>query len=864
VGLVAVLLMSSVLSLVWLSTRMFVESDTALIQQTNADTAANLSTQMRELFQGITEKMRILGTVLFQNYQNPEMKERLVSEFFSKDKDFLGVFLKKMESSGNFSLTAQAVSPEMTNLRDPAGAKLKEAIALDKNLSLLLVASGEVQVSTVNLSDGDSAIVIAVPFMQDASDPTRFTHILIAAVRQSKFVKSFAESEIVTSFMVDRHGRVMAHPDSEIVNSHANFSNLTIVKQLLEGKFNNGQTRYVDPNNGLAKLGAFRVVGFSGLGVIAEVAEAKAFEAAKKVEIRSALIAWIILCISFLAGYLYSGTITWPIRILSEAAHKISAGDFKIDLKPRGQDEIAHLSLAFNEMAKGLEERDRVKETFNKFHNKEIAEKLLSGEVKLGGERKNATVFFSDVRGFTALSESMEPEQVVEMLNEYMTRMVSIIRSYGGVVDKYVGDAIMALWGVPLTGEDDAYRAVRACLAMREDLAKLNDIRLARGQPVLKIGMGLNTGPLIAGNIGSNEKMEYTVIGDAVNLASRIESMTKEYGTDLLVSTSVHQQIQSRFIFETGGTTYVKGKADAIVVYKVRGFIDAQGNSVIVSTPYSSYTAEKSDKVVHAASDHAPAEHVASITELSFAPQTAGSSALAPLPIAVARPVAAPSPIAAVRPAAVTMAAPIAVAAPISVAATPAPMSKPAPAERWGSAPKTAVSAAVPAIPARVPAAPTLPPATAPQTLASPVLEVAAAVSVSAPPVLEVRAAKPAAVKSKPAPSTWPGDDAYAGTGPMTKSIHKANAKTATNLTLPNLVAAPISNSLAPPIAQPVSVAEVAAPVALETVLHAQPVVARPALPTGERTQRIVMTQPPPQPPGFPPSPPKKPPPRKS
>ena len=101
-------------------------------------------------------------------------------------------------------------------------------------------------------------------------------------------------------------------------------------------------------------------------------------------------------------------------------------------------------------MARGLEERDRVKETFNKFHNKEIAEKLLSGEVKLGGERKEATIFFSDVRGFTAMSETMEPEQVVEMLNEYMTRMVAIVRTHHGIVDKYVGDAIMALWGVPI------------------------------------------------------------------------------------------------------------------------------------------------------------------------------------------------------------------------------------------------------------------------------------------------------------------------------------------------------------------------------------------------------------------------------
>jgi len=596
VSLLAVLLMSSVISLVWLSTRMFVESDTALIQQTNADTAGNLATQMRELFQGITDKMRILGTVLMQTYPQKESKDHLVQEFFSKDKDFLAVYLMRPEANGTFTLVERAHPPEFTELltSDEANPFLK-----DKDFSLPLVASGEVQISSMTLNDGDPAVSIGVPFIQDPSNPAHFTHILVALVRQNRFVKAFADNDAVTSFMVDRHGKVLAHPDNELVNAKENFSNLAIVKQMLEGKFNNGQTSYLDQQTGEPRLGAFRVVGFGGLGVVAEVAEAKAFEGARKVEYRAALVAWIILCASFLFGYLYSGTISWPIRRLSDAAHRIAEGDFHIALNPRGHDEVAHLSLAFNEMAKGLEERDRVKETFNKFHNKEIAEKLLSGEVKLGGERKEATVFFSDVRGFTSLSEAMEPEQVVEMLNEYMTRMVAIIRSYGGVVDKYVGDAIMALWGVPLTGQNDAYNAVRACLAMREDLAKLNELRISRGQPVLKIGMGLNTGQLIAGNIGSNEKMEYTVIGDAVNLASRIESMTKEYGTDLLISTRVQEQVKDQFILEKGGSTFVKGKTDAVEIFKVRGYFNESGAPVLVETAYSSYTAEKSDKVVH-------------------------------------------------------------------------------------------------------------------------------------------------------------------------------------------------------------------------------------------------------------------------
>jgi adenylate cyclase len=582
---------------------MFVESDTALIQQANADAAANLATQMRELFQGITDKMRILGTLLVQPAHSSEIRDQLVTEFFSKDRDFLAVFLERSDAQGSFLVVDRALSPHLNQLNDVTGNRALSLVSEDPDFSLSSVGEGEVQISSVNLTEEDSILVIAIPFMQDITNPSHFTHILVALISQSHLIRAFSESDVITSFMVDRHGRALAHPDSELVYSRENLSDLEIVKRMLEGKFNNGQTRYTDPNTGEGKLGAFRMVGFGGLGVAAEVAEAKAFEAAHKVEYRAGLVAWVILCISFLTGYLYSGTITWPIQRLSEAAHRISEGDFKIDLKPKGRDEIAHLSTSFNEMAKGLEERDRVKETFNKFHNREIAEKLLSGEVKLGGEKKTATVFFSDVRGFTALSESMEPEQVVEMLNEYMTRMVAIIRSYGGVVDKYVGDAIMALWGVPLTGTDDTYNAVRACLGMREELARLNDLRMSRGQPVLKIGMGLNTGTLIAGNIGSNEKMEYTVIGDAVNLASRIESMTKEYGTDLLISKSVFSQVSERVICENGGASRVKGKSEAVEVYKVQGYYDDKHQPVFIETAYSSYAAEKSDKVMHEDSD---------------------------------------------------------------------------------------------------------------------------------------------------------------------------------------------------------------------------------------------------------------------
>src|SRR5262249_35275606 len=150
-----------------------------------------------------------------------------------------------------------------------------------------------------------------------------------------------------------------------------------------------------------------------------------------------------------------------------------------------------------------------------------VTEDLLKGNLELGGSKKMVTVFFSDIRGFTAFSEGHTPEQVVQMLNEYFQIMVGIINKHGGIVDKFIGDAIMAVWGAPNATDRDTQNAVKACIEMRQALNSLNELRAGRGQVPIKIGMGLHRGEAISGTIGSSERMEYTVIGDTVNQSSR-------------------------------------------------------------------------------------------------------------------------------------------------------------------------------------------------------------------------------------------------------------------------------------------------------------------------------------------------------
>ena len=214
-----------------------------------------------------------------------------------------------------------------------------------------------------------------------------------------------------------------------------------------------------------------------------------------------------------------------------------------------------------------------LKGTFGRYVSPQILEYLIHNpdKVRLGGERRDLTILFSDIRGFTTISEGSEPEEVVEMLNEYLTRMVDILLRHGGTLDKFIGDAVMGFWNAPTPIEYHPRRAVECAIEMVEETARLRAQWEAEGKPSLRIGVGLNTGEAVVGNIGSDRVFGYTVIGDAVNLASRLEGKNKDYGTEIIVSESTRLRMGDTIAAFYLDEVQVKGKQQAVRIYEIRG-----------------------------------------------------------------------------------------------------------------------------------------------------------------------------------------------------------------------------------------------------------------------------------------------------
>lgn len=301
----------------------------------------------------------------------------------------------------------------------------------------------------------------------------------------------------------------------------------------------------------------------------------------KEASRRLLIIAFGVLILALILLEIIAKQVTKPITSLADATALVVEGRYdavKLPDVPEGShNEVSVLTIAFKNMVRGLVDRERIRAVLNKCVSKEVADELLSHPIEVGGEVKEAAVLFADIRNFTGLTERMEPQEVISLLNEYMTWVSTIIDHHRGVIDKYIGDEVMALYGAPLPMDHAALQAIATAIQLMARLREWNGEREARGLRKVNIGIGVHYGEMVAGNMGGEQRQNYTVLGANVNLASRLCSEAEPMEILITERTYLQPDVADHISVEEHGLMQFKGFSEPMKTYRVVGFKDREG-----------------------------------------------------------------------------------------------------------------------------------------------------------------------------------------------------------------------------------------------------------------------------------------------
>jgi adenylate cyclase len=454
-------------------------------------------------------------------------------------------------------------------LNNNFGSVINQSFMINTQGDILLAADFQLVRSAVNVANEDFIREILesheLSKQQIIESEFKFLQGNRSAVNTDFFAVTWAHAKPSVQLVLDKASGIL---NKYIINKYLK-TNLNI--QL-------GNIRLNDKGNAVMRqfVAYTKLNGASAATatVITSVEYDRVFEGIAATTRRNIYLTVAVLSFSVIFIWFFSKTISIPLKTLAFAARRIEGGEFKIELRQKGRDEIGILNNSFQRMSNALS-------IFGKFTNRDIAVKAMRGQIKPGGLPKHATVFFSDIRNFTYISEVFTKsfgkeasDRIVFWLNSYLTQMVDCVEKTNGVVDKFIGDAVMAHWGTAYSAgspRKDAFNCVMAALMMRKALYNLNKSREKDdlANPAIRIGCGINTGIVTAGQIGSDLRMEYTVIGDPVNLASRVEALNKPLGTDILITEDTWYLVGSKFITEEMPSVTVKGKEKPLRIFAV-------------------------------------------------------------------------------------------------------------------------------------------------------------------------------------------------------------------------------------------------------------------------------------------------------
>ncbi len=554
-GIISFIIIVSITGVIALASYLFKRDFSLTIEAGELQITHILSTQMESDLLSLSQNLKL--------FLKDAKLGKCDENFFENDNNilFAGVFGKK--ESGTELLTG-CTNPRILNKSFQSSSDFASA-AQNHIAETALSFDGKTVLRNASLSFKSPVLMFAFPFQTKENR----SEIVIMFAKHSLLGQSFQGNGMSETFLVDENGNTIYHEDSKNIESAKNLSEIPIVASVAESKVDTAQHTFQYKNEDF--IGTFNKLNFTGGSVISMIQVKKILEPVNAMQRNIIFLMLAVLSLSLLIVFLFSRSITIPVKELVVGTQRIQTGDYSTYIIPSSGDEIGSLTNSFNSMSKGLDEREKMKKAFSKFVNEEIADLAAQGEIKLGGERKFCAIFFSDIRGFTSISEKLEPEEVVEFLNQYMTEMVTCVKKTGGIVDKFIGDAIMATWGALKHLPNETECAVNASIMMRTALLKFNVGRGGPKKPIINIGCGINSGYVISGQIGSDERLEYTVIGDSVNLASRIESLNKPFGSDILISSDSYEQVKDIFNVEKMPAIKVKGKEEPQTIYAVLG-----------------------------------------------------------------------------------------------------------------------------------------------------------------------------------------------------------------------------------------------------------------------------------------------------
>ena len=551
----------------------FISKDTRInAEENNLTINSRTASDCQSRLNSVISSAGILYDVLISDSEE-ESLERVVNSFYERNKFIAAVSFKDLDSI-SYNRQFFASNEIEQSLFDAYVLQETEAVATSRQ--------GNIKLLNASPFFGVQTIAIFTPVYSGTQSDSAV--ILFACDELSE---SFANSSINSSTLVNDEGVVLVDPDIQQILGAADMSKNQLVETMLKSKNNNEQFIYKN-EEGTEYIAAFRKIGLGGCGVVTEVQTSIVLEAVNATTRRNLYLTVSILSLAIILIWFFSKSLSSPLKALTAVANEINQGNFNTEkfeeLSGNRKDEIGVL-------IQSTKNEREILNTVTSLTNRGVTQAIVKKEIDFEPHLKDITIFFSDIRGFTAISDGFNKRfgeksagEIISFLNDYMGRMVNCISITGGNVDKFEGDAIMACWGVlrdddlsfenlPDDSEEkaslaaaheqhvqtDALSAIRATVAMRYALMEYNkqaelftqahaDEPYAKYKPHIRIGSGLNSGRATVGFMGSYHKMEFTSIGDAVNLASRTESSNKPCGTDILITQDTYDILKYNYI----------------------------------------------------------------------------------------------------------------------------------------------------------------------------------------------------------------------------------------------------------------------------------------------------------------------------